>query len=355
MYAVIFRKKYILLCFGAVILLAFAAGLLCAALPAEQVNADEQKKDFIKWVDFSVPYEALDRAMRADIAAHEKGKKASWIEILAYCAAKHTGGKDSFPSEDIDFAAQQLEQGKKMSELAANYRSYDYYYEAYSAVLSNLLGEYEIEIPDKNVSGGKKWVKKYGLKGFSPIAKNYYYSESDDFGNSRTYGFKRKHLGHDMMGSLGTPIIAVESGVVETMGWNQYGGWRIGIRSFDTKRYYYYAHLRKGHPYPPDLKEGCVVKAGDVIGYMGLTGYSTHEDINNMNVTHLHFGLQLIFDKSQEDGNGEIWIDVYPLVKLLSKNKSETVRIKDSKDYRRAYDIRDPSIAEWGYKEEPSS
>ena len=51
------------------------------------------------------------------------------------------------------------------------------------------------------------------------------------------------------MGSIGTPIIAVESGIIEQLGWNQYGGWRIGIRSFDGKRYYYYAHLRKDHPY----------------------------------------------------------------------------------------------------------
>ena len=44
------------------------------------------------------------------------------------------------------------------------------------------------------------------------------------------------------MGSIGTPIIAVESGTIEHLGWNQYGGWRIGIRSNDKKRYYYYAH-----------------------------------------------------------------------------------------------------------------
>ena len=36
-----------------------------------------------------------------------------------------------------------------------------------------------------------------------------------------------------MMGQVGTPVIAVESGYVEALGWNQYGGWRIGIRSFD--------------------------------------------------------------------------------------------------------------------------
>ena len=59
-----------------------------------------------------------------------------------------------------------------------------------------------------------------------------------------------------MMGQVGTPVIAVESGYVEAMGWNQYGGWRLGIRSFDHKRYYYYAHLRKNYPYQSGLKEG---------------------------------------------------------------------------------------------------
>lgn len=61
---------------------------------------------------------------------------------------------------------------------------------------------------------------------------------------------------------IGTPIIAVESGYVEAIGWNQYGGWRIGIRSFDGKRYYYYAHLRQNYPYREQLKEGDVVTAG---------------------------------------------------------------------------------------------
>ena len=70
-------------------------------------------------------------------------------------------------------------------------------------------------------------------------------------------------------------MIAVESGRVEALGWNQYGGWRIGIRSFDGKRYYYYAHLRKDYPYQSNLKEGSLVTAGDVIGYLGHTGYSS--------------------------------------------------------------------------------
>lgn len=80
-----------------------------------------------------------------------------------------------------------------------------------------------------------------------------------------------------MLGSIGTPIIAVESGYVEAIGWNRYGGWRIGIRSFDGKRYYYYAHLRRNHPYA-DMYEGKIVTAGDVIGYLGMTGYSSEEN-----------------------------------------------------------------------------
>ena len=31
-----------------------------------------------------------------------------------------------------------------------------------------------------------------------------------------------------MMGQTGTPVVAVESGYVEAIGWNQYGGWRLG-------------------------------------------------------------------------------------------------------------------------------
>lgn len=50
------------------------------------------------------------------------------------------------------------------------------------------------------------WVTKYGLKAFSPIAKGFPYSDFDDFGTARSYGFKRQHLGHDMMGQVGTPI-----------------------------------------------------------------------------------------------------------------------------------------------------
>ena len=59
-----------------------------------------------------------------------------------------------------------------------------------------------------------------------------------------------------MMGQIGTPVICIETGYVEALGWNQYGGWRVGIRSPDKKRYYYYAHLRQDYPYQAKIKRG---------------------------------------------------------------------------------------------------
>ena len=303
---------------------------------------EEVEEDFIKWVDFNVTAEALDRAYEYDKNTWGSRVHLNWIELLAYTAA-HTGGdfsKESRVNEYMDSAAEALLDGKSMEELAGEMKYYDYYLEAYTAVLGGMVGEYQIQEP---AGEGEEpvWVRHYGLKAFHPIAKGFPYSDYDDFGVSRSYGYKRQHLGHDMMGQTGTPVIAVESGVVEALGWNQYGGWRIGIRSFDKKRYYYYAHLRKGFPYALDLEEGSIVQAGDVIGYMGRTGYSAAEDVNNIDEPHLHFGIQLIFDESQKEGNSEIWIDCYQIVRFLYQNQSECVRNDETKEWSRKYQMTD--------------
>ena len=271
------------------------------------------KAEIIKWVDFDVPYESLEYAMKQDIASFEQEKHVSWIDILALAACR-TGGK--CPLLSVKKAAQDLLQDKGPEELLGDlYQYYDYYHQAYSALLGGLLGSYSIEKDGQ-------WIPTYGLKAFSPIAAGYGYGHCDDFGASRSFGFKRKHLGHDMMGSLGTPIVAVEGGVVEALGWNRYGGWRVGIRSFDGKRYYYYAHLKKDNPFAEGLQEGDMVQAGDLIGYMGRTGYSDKENTNNIETVHLHFGIQLIFDESQKECNSEIWVDAYNIVRLLDRHRS---------------------------------
>ena len=296
--------------------------------------------NFIKWVDFNITSEALNLTAKLDIDSHNNNNNNgiiyNWIELLAYLACKNGGDFKSFKKSDLDTLVNKLSNVETISDLTNNLKFYDYYYESYSAVLSNFIGNYEIET--ENEDGTKYFKSRYGLKAYLPIAKNYSFSHYDDFGNSRSYGFKRTHLGNDLMGSIGIPIIAVESGIVENLGWNQYGGWRIGIRSFDTKRYYYYAHLRKNHPYVEGLEEGKTVNAGDVIGYLGMTGYSTKENVNNINVPHLHFGMQLIFDESQVDSPNEIWIDVYQIIEFLKNSRSEVyMNNKETKDYVRKY------------------
>lgn len=276
---------------------------------------------YIKWVDFSVTAAAMNDALEIDLKTYGTEQHISWIDILAYLGARYGGSFSRYRRSDIDRFVSLIKSGEAVDSLSIKMKYFSYYREAYGAVLGGLVGEF---YRDKE--------KLYGLRAFSPIADGYYYQHYDDFGAARSFGYKREHLGHDMMGQIGTPIIAVESGYVEAIGWNRYGGWRIGIRSFDSKRYYYYAHLRKDHPYT-DISEGDIVTAGDVIGYLGMTGYSDRENVNNINIPHLHFGLQLIFDASQKDGNGEIWIDVFELTKFLYRNRMAVTKC-ESGEYR---------------------
>lgn len=284
----------------------------------------------IRWVDFGVPYESLAYAMGQDIETAQQEQHLSWIDILAVAACR-TGGRCGLPS--VKQAAQELRSDRSPRELVGELgKYYDYYHAAYDAVLGGLLGSYAIRV-------GEEWKPTYGLKAFSPIAAGYGYSHCSDFGMSRSFGFARKHLGNDLMGSLGTPIVAVESGVVEALGWNRYGGWRVGIRSTDNRRYYYYAHLQKDHPFADGLELGDQVQAGDLIGFMGRTGYSDRENVNNIEAVHLHFGLELVFDESQKECNSEIWIDVYNLVRLLSAHRSSLEQRNGT--WVRAYPYRD--------------
>ena len=288
------------------------------------------KADTIRWVDFKVPYESLKYAMDQDIATADQEKHIPWIDVLALAACR-TGGTCGLAS--VKQAVSDLKSDRSPEALLGSlYQYYGYYREAYQAVLGGLLGSYAIEKEGQ-------WIPAYGLKAFSPIAAGYGYSHCDDFGMARSFGFKRKHLGHDMMGSQGTPIVAVEGGVVEAMGWNRYGGWRVGIRSFDGHRYYYYAHLQKDTPFAPGLEVGDLVEAGDLIGFMGRTGYSDRENVNNIETVHLHFGIQLIFDESQKECNSEIWIDPYQIVRLLSSHRSSLQ--KTGGQWKRAYPYRD--------------
>lgn len=179
-----------------------------------EIQENVKEKEYIKWVDYNVPLEIMEKAAKLDINSHIKEEtiKLNWIELISCLATKYGGNFKSFKQSDLDNIVEKLKKGEKIEDIITNHKLYSYYIEAYTAILDEFIGEYEIEEYENEE---KVLKRKYGIKAFLPIAKNYGFSHYDDFGNSRSYGYKRVHLGNDLMGSIGTPIIAVESGVVE--------------------------------------------------------------------------------------------------------------------------------------------
>lgn len=134
-----------------------------------------------------------------------------------------------------------------------------------------------------------------------PIAKGYNYSYRSTWGDPRGWGGRRIHEGTDIFADYGTPVLATAYGVVEVVGWNRYGGWRVGIRDMDNI-YHYYAHLssfRKG------LKPGDIVEPGQVIGYVGSSGYG-RPGTSGKFPPHLHYGMY------KDTGSAEWSFDPYP-------------------------------------------
>ena len=324
-----------LLVFAAAAVLAAGGIYAVSSCGMRAVNVENSlENSIINWVDFNVSYEAMADAMKADIDSYGTDAHCSWTELLAYLAALNGNDFSGYKSSDLDKITERLESGETMDEIAGDMKYYDYYKEAFAAALGGFIGEYTVQTESEDTV---VWEKRYGLKVFCPIAEGFSFEHYDDFANARTYGYARRHMGHDLFGSIGTPVVAIESGIIECVGWNRYGGWRIGIRSFDRKRYYYYAHLRKDHPYTPIVKEGAEVMAGDVIGYLGMTGYSETENVNNINVPHLHMGIELVFDESQKESDSEIWIDCYDIAKLLMNNRCAVVKNENTGEYERRY------------------
>ena len=89
-----------------------------------------------------------------------------------------------------------------------------------------------------------------------------------------TYGAFRSdvpgnwHHGDDIFAPLGAPVVAVASGSLNRVGWEQLGGWRLWVRDSAGDEFYY-AHLSGYSPLALHAKR---VRAGDVIGFVGNSG-----------------------------------------------------------------------------------
>lgn len=89
---------------------------------------------------------------------------------------------------------------------------------------------------------------------------------------SDTWGAPRAitgtHQGTDIFAPLGAPVLAVTDGTVYSVGWNDVGGNRLWLRD-NRGNEYYYAH---NSAFSPLAVNGAIVKAGDVLAFIGTTG-----------------------------------------------------------------------------------
>ncbi|MED1798379.1 stalk domain-containing protein [Brevibacillus porteri] len=140
----------------------------------------------------------------------------------------------------------------------------------------------------------------------------------DSFGSDREWtesnsGSVRNHEGIDIMAPKGTPIYSVSDGTINKVGWNTYGGWRVNITDENGQYRMYYAHLQA---YAPGLHVGKTIKAGQLIGFVGDTGYGGTGTVG-MFEPHLHFGLY-------RNSTGKA-IDPYDYLRIWEQNKVESL------------------------------
>lgn len=149
-----------------------------------------------------------------------------------------------------------------------------------------------------------------------PLGNNYAYRST--WGTGRSWGGARIHEGTDLFAPHGMTVRSTCFGVVETKGWNRFGGWRIGIRDIEN-RYHYYAHLTG---YEKSISRGDIVTPGQTIGWVGSSGYGKPGTQGKF-PPHLHYGIY------RDRGITEWAFDPYPLLKqwenqeyrMIQKNK----------------------------------
>mgnify|MGYP005782881845 CR=1 FL=1 len=132
----------------------------------------------------------------------------------------------------------------------------------------------------------------------------------------RSYGGLRGHEGTDLMPPENLPghfkVVSMTEGTVEKIGWLEKGGYRIGIRS-PRGGYYYYAHLDS---YAQEFVPGQSVEAGELLGYMGDSGYGPEGTSGRFDV-HLHLGIYL-----ETETASELSVNPYWLLRYLEEKES---------------------------------
>ncbi len=118
------------------------------------------------------------------------------------------------------------------------------------------------------------------------------------------------HEGIDLFAPAGTPLLATERGIVTKVASGGLGGLRVWLRG-ESGTDWYYAHMSA---FAPDLFEGQVVEAGDLLGRVGTSGNAVGTP------PHLHM---------QVHPNGGDPVNPYPLLKVVSDRELAILDLAD--------------------------
>lgn len=250
-----------------------------------------------------------------------------WIPRLEYGSERSRLSEDILSSEGF---RRQTVSGEAMEQV----RKMDAPGEALAVYwLESNFGQEPFSLqPDETAAARKRWERAKGwgsylsacqavwddLKYF-PVAESSDNSRlsvsfEDSWMFDRSYGGERGHEGTDIMPSVNEPgrfpVVSMTDGIVESKGWLELGGYRLGIRA-PHGAYFYYAHLDSY----ADIEEGDTINAGDLLGFMGDTGYGTEEGTRGKFPVHLHVGIYLYQNEQ------EISVNPYPALSYVQDKK----------------------------------
>lgn len=149
--------------------------------------------------------------------------------------------------------------------------------------------------PERPLFGGQAPVKRPPKVKAKLTPGRYVFPVYGPASYSDTYGAPRAtvawHHGIDIFAPLGAPLLAVTDGTVYSVGWNDIGGNRLWLRD-NRGNEYYYAHMSA---FSPLAVNGAIVRAGDVLGFVGTSGDAegtpphVHFEIHPRQLLHLGY------------------------------------------------------------------
>lgn len=220
--------------------------------------------------------EYRDQEIGENLLAYIEERKAPGLEVGLYLLESKFGYQEFiYPYEEKSF--------QKLEDKWKNQEGWDSYFKYTEAIWNDVK---YFPIPESTSDSGLE------------------VTFVDSWMTERTYGGKRGHEGTDIMATQNIagiyPVVSMTDGIVRNKGWLEKGGYRIGIET-SSGTYFYYAHLDSY----ASVEIGDSVRAGDLLGFMGDSGYG-EEGTTGMFPVHLHVGIYIY--PEEETSVNPYWI-----------------------------------------------